>query len=516
MQLTRRKFFRSSAALAAATALPSWLSEPLLAQIAQPIRRYNVNTTDALGKASVRAYREAVAVLKGRKDHDPGSWIWWANIHGYPGQRSDPEGEYGRVFPAAGIPGVSGPERQRLVRLARETWRQCPHGSEIFLPWHRVYLHAFERLLQAATGESTLAIPYWDWTHQRELPVVFSEPIGGSPANNPLFESSRNYGRNAPGEQRIVFRDNEVSVEFLAEPTLDDRLEDVPAGLEVGFSPFLEGGPHGGVHVGVGGLMGGVERAARDPVFWLHHANVDRLWESWARLPGHANPQSPRATAWLNQEHKFPQPDGSVKGLTTQQVLVAARIMAGAYEYEKYEQPEGVQVAGKDGAGDPAARPATAPRAQVAPASLARTEPVLLSNAPATVKLDTSASQFGPASLPPGAKLYLGFRSLTADKPVGDNFAVYINLPPGTAPDQSSGHLAGNVNFFGAPPSGPAPAGAHQHSVDRLIDITSLMSRLAAEGKWSGDAVTVTLIPVAGGVEADAKPQIETIELIRR
>ena len=455
-------------------------------------------------------------MLKARKDHDPSSWVWWANIHGYPGQRSNPEGEYERVFPAAGIPGLSEPERQRLNRLARETWRKCPHGSEIFLPWHRVYLHVFERMLQGAIGEPTLAIPYWDWTHQRELPAVFSEPIGGSVTNNPLFEASRNYGRNSPGEQRIVFRDNEVSVEFLTEPTLDDRLDETPAGIEVGFSPFLEGGPHGNVHVGVGGQMGGIERAARDPVFWTHHCNVDRLWESWTRLPDHVNPQSPRATAWLNQEHKFPQPDGNVKGLTTQQVLVAARIMAGAYEYEKYEQLEGVQVAGKDDAGGSAARPATAPRGQVAPASVARTEPVSLSNAPATVKLDTSASQFGPAALAPGAKLYLGFRSLTADKPVGDNFAVYINLPPGATPDQSSGYLAGNVNFFGAPPSGPTPAGAHQHSVDRLIDITVLMSKLAAEGKWSGEALTITIVPVAGGVEADAKPQIDMIELIRR
>ena len=43
---------------------------------------------------------------------------------------------------------------------------------------------------------------------------------------------------------------------------------------------WLEQQPHDHVHVdvGAGGLMSDPRTAALDPIFWLHHANIDRLW----------------------------------------------------------------------------------------------------------------------------------------------------------------------------------------------------------------------------------------------
>src|SRR5207237_349537 len=38
---------------------------------------------------------------------------------------------------------------------------------------------------------------------------------------------------------------------------------------------------HGAVHVWVGGEMGRIDWAAYDPIFWAHHANIDRLWARW-------------------------------------------------------------------------------------------------------------------------------------------------------------------------------------------------------------------------------------------
>jgi tyrosinase len=40
--------------------------------------------------------------------------------------------------------------------------------------------------------------------------------------------------------------------------------------------------------------MSGFNTAARDPIFWLHHANIDRLWEAWLALEDHANPTGSR------------------------------------------------------------------------------------------------------------------------------------------------------------------------------------------------------------------------------
>src|SRR5436305_4534028 len=50
-----------------------------------------------------------------------------------------------------------------------------------------------------------------------------------------------------------------------------------------GASPHgrLESTPHDSVHVSIGGFMGSFGTAARDPIFWLHHSNIDRLWDAW-------------------------------------------------------------------------------------------------------------------------------------------------------------------------------------------------------------------------------------------
>jgi len=40
----------------------------------------------------------------------------------------------------------------------------CAHRNWWFHPWHRAYLYYFERLLQNAVGDTTLFLPYWDWT----------------------------------------------------------------------------------------------------------------------------------------------------------------------------------------------------------------------------------------------------------------------------------------------------------------------------------------------------------------
>ena len=52
---------------------------------------------------------------------------------------------------------------------------------------------------------------------------------------------------------------------------------------EADFGSFQSqiNGVHGSVHVRTGGDMGDVPTAAYDPIFYLHHANIDRLWADW-------------------------------------------------------------------------------------------------------------------------------------------------------------------------------------------------------------------------------------------
>src|SRR5712691_10415212 len=66
----------------------------------------------------------------------------------------------------------------------------CPHGNWYFLPWHRAYLLSYERAVRKLTGNNEFALPYWDWTQDRQMPPAFVEPtFNGQP--NPLFEEQR-------------------------------------------------------------------------------------------------------------------------------------------------------------------------------------------------------------------------------------------------------------------------------------------------------------------------------------
>ena len=43
---------------------------------------------------------------------------------------------------------------------------------------------------------------------------------------------------------------------------------------------------HNHAHAWVGGIMNNTSTSPTDPIFWMHHAEVDRLWEIWRQ----ANP----------------------------------------------------------------------------------------------------------------------------------------------------------------------------------------------------------------------------------
>jgi tyrosinase len=79
----------------------------------------------------------------------------------------------------------------------------------------------------------------------------------------------------------------------------DDLATQVQAAMsEPSFSSFqsLINGPHGSVHGRVGGDMCCVPTASYDPIFFLHHANVDRIWARWQIL--HPGPLPPDEATW--------------------------------------------------------------------------------------------------------------------------------------------------------------------------------------------------------------------------
>lgn len=138
-------------------------------------------------------------------------------------------------------------------------------GTNRFLPWHRAFLLEFENELRKRDPE--LTIPYWDW--------------------------ERDQG-DLVGICRLDLIKRLTGQEYWRRQTLPDftiDIDRVPLILKhtrtfLGFTSELEEGPHNEGHMWVEtGHMSMIHLSPMDPLFWMHHANVDRIWALWQRKP---------------------------------------------------------------------------------------------------------------------------------------------------------------------------------------------------------------------------------------
>lgn len=166
----------------------------------------------------------------------------------------------------------------------------CWHGDPRFLPWHRAYLYYFELALQDIDPDVTL--PWWDWATSGDIPRAYTARRVGGQAN-PLHSapirpmtSSRD-----PSWPRRTRRDVGSIPDVLPPPWRDrwDWAQGAPSFTEFNRRITLL---HNNVHVWVAGTMAEVDWAAYDPIFWAHHAMVDRAWRIWQyNHPGADPPQ---------------------------------------------------------------------------------------------------------------------------------------------------------------------------------------------------------------------------------
>lgn len=157
----------------------------------------------------------------------------------------------------------------------------CQHGTPLFAVWHRPYLYLFEKALQDQVPG--VAIPYWDWTapeaQTNGVPKAYTDQTyqdsAGQSKPNPLFQSDIKF-------QGTEF--NQTSRDPGSLSTLKTLAKLVNKAQVktsyVSYSAALEN-PHNGLHGFMGGTMGIIPYAAYDPIFWAHHANVDRLFSEW-------------------------------------------------------------------------------------------------------------------------------------------------------------------------------------------------------------------------------------------
>lgn len=156
----------------------------------------------------------------------------------------------------------------------------CIHDGRTFLPWHRAYLYLFELALQDQVHDAFL--PWWDWSSPRArregIPRLYSRETLEDGNPNPLYSQPIPAGISGERSQPPrTSRDPQDPAEL---PTRGHIEELLRAGDFRDFNNRLEN-LHDWVHVWVGGTMADVAYAAYDPLFWAHHAMVDRIWRLW-------------------------------------------------------------------------------------------------------------------------------------------------------------------------------------------------------------------------------------------
>jgi tyrosinase len=189
-----------------------------------------------------------------------------------------------------------------------DTGPRVGHRSPSFLPWHRRFLLDFEQALQSINPAVNL--PYWDWTvDNRATGAPWTDDLlggngralDGQVMTGPFAYSTGNWPITVRVDNRPYLRrtlgasGNPLPSAADVASVLEATTYDVPPfnGQSVsGFRNLVEGwrGPnlHNRVHVWVGGQMtSGV--SPNDPVFWLHHCFIDKLWSDWQKTNPHVS-----------------------------------------------------------------------------------------------------------------------------------------------------------------------------------------------------------------------------------
>jgi tyrosinase len=164
----------------------------------------------------------------------------------------------------------------------------CPHGNWYFLPWHRAYLYHFEQICRQLTGNDDFALPYWNWTNDKQVPSVFWN------TGSPLFNSTRTATSSSTASDTFV---GLPVVESIQNETNFLLYASGQSTTQRGSSSYgrLEQRPHNYIHGFVGGDMGSF-MSPLDPIFWTHHNMIDCLWADWNMNRNNPNTNDPQWT----------------------------------------------------------------------------------------------------------------------------------------------------------------------------------------------------------------------------
>ncbi|KAI0483823.1 Di-copper centre-containing protein [Xylaria cf. heliscus] len=193
--------------------------------------------------------------------------------------------------PVAGIPGAQNVWDE--LQYTHASQADYVHNVGAFLPFHRYYVTLHQTLIETVCGY-TGPLPYWN------------EPLDvGALDEATIFNPVTGFGGDGSGSSRCItdgpfmnttlrIQENLSTSEYCISRGLNDRSFNSAVQTNVdkclNMANFvdawncIESNPHSAGHGGVSGTMVNVKLSPGDPIFWLHHGYIDKLWWDWEAL----------------------------------------------------------------------------------------------------------------------------------------------------------------------------------------------------------------------------------------
>lgn len=434
------------------------------------------------GDKTLEWYGKAIAEMKKRDASDPTSWAFQGAIHGF-GLDKDNSDQYKYWHGYAPFP-----EEREVLGF----WQQCQHQTWFFLPWHRMYLAYFEQIVGQTIidlgGPKDWALPFWNYSDKSNPDRLNIPPSFTSPAesDNPLW---------------LTGRVNTVDADSTTLEKLDIDFFTSRAG-HTGFggdiTPFSHGGdwsfggledlPHNHIHVDIEGAMIDPATAALDPIFWLHHANIDRLWQVWLNK-GNQNPTNPE---WLNFAFNFHDKNKETASMTPRDVLDTTKVLTG-YTYEGVPSTPEIPPLEMASLRDTESMPIEVVGATEKEHAIeGKKSNLKVRLAPSSAKKEVLKTLKAPIELSSRKKLYLRFENVkgTSAAPV---LSVYINVPQGGETEKQ--YYAGSLALFGLRQATQVDRHSSGSGISTQLEVTTLVEELRQLDNWNESELDVTIQP---------------------
>ncbi|HTB03325.1 MAG TPA: tyrosinase family protein [Bradyrhizobium sp.] len=398
----------------------------------------------------------------------------------------------------------------------------CHHGEVEFLHWHRNYIRFFEKICAKFSGNPDFALPYWNWSKNAgRIPAPFFDrpELNVEHWNDPGQYVGKAWGRIDTVGRRGLDKTHGLMDDptrggafTLANINAIKRLPSIDK-----FHPALEGQPHNTGHViagatksGKGGHIGS-GLSPLDPIFWLHHCMVDRVWAEWQKS-GHVTPD-PKS----DYSGQFFEADGAPAKANSTDVMDIANL---GYTYDIFQRPvsgfESVQVDAKKiddlkqllqpGAAQSIGSAAYAGVSRVnAATSIDVAAPSIASRVTQLQALESATGTTG------GQHVLAVLSDIVPPEKDDLVVNVFVNCPylsPSTP--ASDPHYAGTFSFFGASKDMQGMSG--MHSATYVVDITEAVRQAGL----ADDKVRVQLMPLtaAAGAESGSTFKVGKVEIV--